>query len=180
MSDSGDILHKFRLCEDKKFEDGLRLIFLNIVFISSLLSVFSAYKLHQIGNFYSLFKKSKSFLCFSTRPVIHRSLITSLAMKMQVKELNSLLREHYDDCKDYIDDFSVVHGKTALQIATRSGYSQAVKSLVEAGADPSLEDKQGNTSIMIACQMGHHKDLQCLLTSKKLTQRFIMKQTKCF
>ena len=70
------LYHKIRICGEDHIELYIRLGFLAIVMISSLLSHWAAYHLHTISDYFQLYKKTQTFLfCFPTRPEVHRSVL---------------------------------------------------------------------------------------------------------
>lgn len=55
------------------------------------------------------------------------------------------------------------HGDTPLHVAASIGNHEVLKRLLEAGADPSLENKKGMTPIMAAARKGSHPAIRTLL-----------------
>lgn len=47
------------------------------------------------------------------------------------------------------------HGQTALMLAVSHGRLDMVKLLLEAGADPNIQDTDGSTALMCAAEHGH-------------------------
>ncbi|MBE3042550.1 ankyrin repeat domain-containing protein, partial [Candidatus Bathyarchaeota archaeon] len=57
-------------------------------------------------------------------------------------------------------------GKTALSMASASGYDEIVQMLLDAKADPNIVGLEGETPLGVACHGGHTRVVQMLLNNK--------------
>ncbi|KAJ7068404.1 ankyrin repeat-containing domain protein, partial [Mycena amicta] len=73
-----------------------------------------------------------------------------------------MARMYYDRYPDILD-WSNVHGKTALHIASLKGHEELVRMLCDFGADVDLSDNKGNTSLHYASSWGHIPIVQLLI-----------------
>lgn len=58
---------------------------------------------------------------------------------------------------------SLQGGQTALMLAVRHGRGLMVRLLLRCGADPNVQDRQGATALMCACERGHTHVARLLL-----------------
>ena len=58
-------------------------------------------------------------------------------------------------------------GKTALHVASLEGHSEAVKLLLEAGAEVDAEDDNGQTPLSWAAENGHSEAVKLLQEREK-------------
>ncbi|KAF7288299.1 ANK-REP-REGION domain-containing protein [Mycena chlorophos] len=73
-----------------------------------------------------------------------------------------MARMYYDRYPDILD-WSNVHGKTALHMASLKGHEELVRMLCDFGADVDLSDNKGNTPLHYASSWGHIPIVQLLI-----------------
>ncbi len=57
------------------------------------------------------------------------------------------------------------NGQTALMLAVMHGNKDTVCLLLEANSDCNLQDKEGSTALMAACEHGYIEIVRCLLNN---------------
>ncbi|KAG2456361.1 ANR50 protein, partial [Polypterus senegalus] len=62
-----------------------------------------------------------------------------------------------------VNQVDPVDGRTLLASASHAGSTDVVSLLLSKGADPTIQDYQGQTPLMLAARQGHARVLQCLL-----------------
>ena len=75
-SQANATVHRMRICQENQEKNSCILFLINALWILSLLSMVASARLHKIANYMRFFKASNRFLCFSTDPVVHRSVGT--------------------------------------------------------------------------------------------------------
>ena len=119
---------KLRACNENQNLDFLviSLVFLNI---SSLLSVIAFVKLENLTDYVYFYKSTKTFLCFPTKPVVHRSLVFTLASS----------DEHQKLLEEVAEDKSMINrprrGETPLHYSTKMGAARCTQILLRKGAE---------------------------------------------
>ncbi|KAF7301800.1 ANK-REP-REGION domain-containing protein [Mycena indigotica] len=73
-----------------------------------------------------------------------------------------MARMYYDRYPDILD-WSNIHGKTALHLASLKGHEELVRMLCDFGADVDLSDNKGNTPLHYASSWGHIPIVQLLI-----------------
>ena len=76
FNDSEEGIQKVRQCDPN--ETTFLLALLSILFVANLMSLLASLKLRKIINYVSLYKMSRTLLCFDTEPVLHRSAVFQL------------------------------------------------------------------------------------------------------
>ena len=84
---------KVRVCHENQNFDFL-IVFLVLLNFLSLLSMIASVKLENLTDNTFFYKSTKRFLCFPTKPVVHRSLIFTLSSN---DEHHKLLEEVAED-----------------------------------------------------------------------------------
>jgi ankyrin repeat protein len=79
-------------------------------------------------------------------------LLLQAAACCNANAIEALLRQ--GEVADFID-FQENDGWTALMRAANNGHSEALKLLLDKGADPNLRNSAGQTALMLAAQRGH-------------------------
>ena len=78
-TEESELSQKVRVCAPPETEVLFRLVLLLVVFASTREAYLAVFKLHGISNYYTLWEKTRRFLCFPTEQVVHRSLVFELA-----------------------------------------------------------------------------------------------------
>ena len=120
-----------RICGDSQTENLLRLFLFLLLLISTSLSSLALCQLNKISDYVYLYKISKNFFCFQTRPIVHRSLLFRLAEKDENQEqLKEFLR---DSTPDMVN--RTRRGETALHISARFGAHECSVKLLQNQAE---------------------------------------------
>ena len=82
---------KIRICNENEKYEFFLLSFLLLIFLSAL-SVFASIKLENLTDPVFLYKSTRTFFCFRTSPVVHRSVVFTLASS-DSDEHEELLKE---------------------------------------------------------------------------------------
>ena len=137
-SNEAPILQKVRICGPRDSENLLRIIVLTITILSSLLSAIASYKLAKIVDYFTLFRRSKRFLCMKTDPIVHHSLIFKLCISDENEQvLREVLKNRNTTYSSYLKTIvnMTQQGETALHISTRSKAVQSSLLLLKAGSE---------------------------------------------
>ena len=122
------IEHKIRVCTENQSEEFL-LIFLVLLNFLSVSSVIASVKLENLTDYMYFYKSTKKFLCFPTNPVVHRSLVFTLASS----------DEHQDLLEEVAKDTVMINrprrGETPLHYSTRMGAAMCTEILLRKGAE---------------------------------------------
>ena len=89
------------------------------------------------------------------------NLITPICKKASIEEIKANLDENKHD-KGYINLVNRF-GNNALILACMQGYTEAVKLLLEEGADMNIVDEDGDTALIWACFYNRIESVKLLL-----------------
>ena len=81
----------------------------------------------------------------------------------EAKKLNSLM----NDPRAFLNNKDKKTGNTLLHTATKAGHAAAVVALCNAGADPTLADKEKLTPLILACQRGSKECVEALIEAAR-------------
>ena len=104
--------------------------------------------------------KEKDPELLKTKDSKGNTIITAAVINMRDELLNFLIKEVPDLINEPNHD-----GKTALMYASEYGGTEMVQSLLNAGADPSIKDKENKTAVLLAKEW-KHKEIIKLLNKK--------------
>ena len=175
-----------RVCGPPETERRLRIILLSLVAISSLLAILASIRLHRISDYFRFHAMTKTFLCFPTRPVVHRSTVFILAAdKEQHEKLGKLLEiSGMTDPEDpshlpMAKQLRAVanrprRGETPLHVSTKAGNLKGTEILLRAGAIPT--ENYENTFPDVGVHLTNAEVLMKLQESKRegLVQNFVL------
>ena len=134
------LFQKVRICSSPQFENDLRIGVLLVVLITTFASALAIYNLHKISDYHELWKRTRSFCCQTTEPVIHRSMVFDLANNdARSDELANVLAVDFSSAepptKKQIQAVNGTRrGKTPLSHAVENGAWKCVRILSTAGA----------------------------------------------
>ena len=118
---------KICVCHENQNVDFL-FVSLTVLNVLSLLSVIASVNLENCTDYVYLYKSTKSFLCFPTNPVVHRSLVFTLASS----------DEHQQLLEEVAKDTGMINrprrGETPLHYSTKMGAARCTETLLRKGA----------------------------------------------
>lgn len=139
-ADEVGLHHKIRICGEMKQEMFFRLGLLLLVTVTSILSLWASYHLHEVSNYTNLYEHTTKILCcISTRPEIHRSVVFDLsrsdANHNNLKEMVVKSRPKKNKYNPMVNRPNR-HGETPLHNSTKAGARMCTTVLLQAGAIP--------------------------------------------
>ena len=148
-----------RVCGPPETERTLRIFLLAILTISSMLAILASFHLHQTSDYVRFFKKTKTFCCVDTKPVLHRSTVFALsANEDDHKKLEEILDTTTRKFQEEVN--RPLRGETPLHVSTEANNFEGTKILLRAGAIPS-ENHENKLP-----QIGAH-----LISSEEIVQK---------
>ena len=171
--DAKDINQMVRVCGSEESEVTLLAILLGVLAVSTALTIWAVIHLHQVSNYFKFFMKTKRFLCFETKPILHRSTVFALsADKEKEKELRELLETNdtTNCCGSTIkQDFQTEvnrtrQGETPLHVASKANNTEGTIILLKAGAIP--KENYENSLPLIDDHLDNPEVLEKLQESK--------------
>ena len=184
--DAEGIHQLVRVCGSPEAERTLAIILLSLLAISSILAFLASIRLHRISDYFRFHAMTKTFLCFPTRPVVHRSTVFTLAAdKEKPERLEELLEtsgmadpedpHHLSMAKQLR---AVVNrprrGETPLHVSTKAGNLKGTENLLRAGAIPA--ENYENTFPDVGVHLSNEEVLLKLQQSKGegLVQNYVL------
>ena len=101
--------------------------------------------------------KEKNPELLKTKDLKGNNIITAAVINMRDELLDVLIKEVPNLINEQNHD-----GKTALMYASEYGGTEMVKSLLNAGADPSIKDKENKTAVLLAKEWKHKEIIKLL------------------
>ena len=180
FDDSEEGIQKVRQCDPD--ETAFRLALLSILILLNLMSLLASLKLRKIINYVSLYKASRTFLCFETEPVLHRSAVFQL-IESDADEDVKLFNEIFNGGKDMSPFINRPNsrGRTPLHEACEKQKSRKMLQLLNAGAK-SVPDAEGRepklAEVFIAIvRSDSEEDLKLIFEGSNLSANFINRVT---
>ena len=118
---------KVRVCQDS---ENYEIIFLlgSLLTVLSVLSIIASVKLENLTNYVHFYHSTKNLLCFQTNPVVHRSLVFTLASD----------NKHAELLEEVAEDTTMINrprrGETPLHYSTKEGAWKCTIILLRKGA----------------------------------------------
>ena len=131
---------KIRICGEGQQEIYFKLALFFLVLISTVLSGLASYHLHKVSDYKMLYESTKTFLCWSSQPVVHRSMVFKLSQEdgdhVQLEEMLNACRPASTKDLNHIVNRTNYEGDTPLHHATKEGNIKCTEVLLKAGAIP--------------------------------------------
>ena len=131
---------KIRICGERQQEMYFKLVLFFLVLISTVLSGLSSHHLHKVSDYKMLYESTKTFLCWSSQPVVHRSMVFKLSQEdgdhVQLEEMLNACRPASTKDLNHIVNRTNYEGDTPLHHATKEGNIKCTEVLLKAGAIP--------------------------------------------
>ena len=180
FNDSEEGIQKVRQCDPD--ETTFRLRLLSILFVANLMSLLASLKLRKIINYVSLYKMSRTLLCFDTEPVLHRSAVFQL-IESDADEDVKLFNEIFNGGKDMSSFINRPNsrGKTPLHEACELQKSKKMLQLLNSGAN-SVPDAEGRepklAEVFVAIvRSDSEEDLKLIFEGSNLSANFLNRTT---
>ena len=142
-------VQKIRQCDED--ETLFTVLLLAVVVVFNLASLLASLRLNKIINYVKLYKKSKTFLCWQTQPILHRSAVFQLIKSDTEDALFDEIFQNGKDLSSFINRPSS-SGRTPLYNACERQSSKKVSQLLRAGANINQTIANGQTPLHIACE----------------------------
>ena len=129
---------RFRQCTEEN-EYPWHCVTYSMIALTTFLSLLSAYQLHRLSNYTTLYEASKGCLCsLFFEPVVHRSLLFSAIREVNAERLRSFL-EHVDLTRQDHNGYSPVH--MAIILTHKDTHQECLALLLKARASPDADSK---------------------------------------